>query len=110
MKNALVYVLCLLVLVLPGCGMLTPAQRDSGKVALEEAFQRGEITASQRDQAMDALDGKTVDWTELLTTGGSVLASILLGVPVAVGVVNRKRGPTEAQRQAARAAAAAKSA
>lgn len=104
MKKIPIYLLCALIAVLPACQGLSLQQRESGKASLQEAYERGEITAGQRDEAVAALDGETVDWSTLLTTGGSILASILLGVPVAVGVVQKKRGPTEFQRQAAKKA------
>jgi hypothetical protein len=104
MKKLTTYALCLLIAVLPACQAFTPQQRESGKIAVQDAYEKGQLTQQQRDDAIAALEGESVDWTSLLTTGGSIIASILLGVPVAVGVVQRKRGPTEAQRQAARKA------
>jgi hypothetical protein len=86
------------------CAHLTPAQRESGRTSIQDAYEKGQITAAQRDDAITALEGGTTDWSQWLTLGGSVLASILLGVPVSVGVVQKKRGPTEAQRQAAKRA------
>jgi hypothetical protein len=98
MKTYLALVLCLLIAVLPGCALLTDQQRDSGRIAVDDAYRRGQITAAQRDEAIEVLNSDgAVDWGAILQTGGSVLASILLGVPVAVGVaqkrVRKERGP-----------------
>jgi hypothetical protein len=103
MKKLATYALCLLIAVAPAC-RLTEAQRESGRIALNDAYDRGEITAAQRDAAVEGLESGNVDWTELATVGGSILASILLGVPVAVGVskrsVRKERGPVNPQQAA----------
>lgn len=104
MRNITTYLLCLLIVFLPGCGMLSPQQKEAGKAALQDAYEKGQITAEQRDDAIEAIEAGTGDGMEKwLYLGGSVLASILTGVPIAVGVVQKKRGPTEIQRQAAKA-------
>ncbi len=93
---------CLLLVFLPACGFLTPSQRATGAAAIEQSYAAGELTTAQRDAAIAALDSSTVDWTELALTGGSILASVLLGVPIAVGRVQKMRGPvaTQAERVA----------
>jgi hypothetical protein len=95
MKRLPSYVLCLLVAVLPACAALTPQQQSAGRQSIQAAYERGEITQAQRDASIEILDtaGETTDWSALLTLGGSVLASVLLGVPISVGAVQRKRGP-----------------
>lgn len=99
MNRLATYLLCVLIVFLPGCGLLSPAQRESGKASLQDAYKRGEITADQRDEAMEVLDGKTFDWGPILQTGGGVLASILLGVPVSIAAVNKRRGPPRPREQ-----------
>ena len=106
MRKALSALLCCLIVFLPSCDMLTQHQRQSGSTAIEDAYDRGELTSAQRDAALDALNkGDTGALTEILMTAGSELASVLLGVPIAVGRVRKERGPTETERTAARAKA-----
>lgn len=103
MRQLATYLLCLLIVFLPGCQAFSQQQRDSGVVALQDAYERGEITAAQRDKAIEALDsGSASGLSEWLYLGGSVLASVLLGVPISVGAVQKKRGPvaTPAERVA----------
>ncbi len=101
MRNLYLAFLCCLIVVLPGCGMLTPVQRDQGVASLDQALSNGQITQAQHDAAVEALSAKTFDWNPLIALGGTAL-SIALGVPISVGVIQAKRGPTEAQRQAAK--------
>lgn len=103
MRQLATYVLCLLIVVLPGCQAFSQQQRESGAASLQDAYERGEITAAQRDKAIEALNkGDASGLTEFLYLGGSVLASVLLGVPISVGAVQKKRGPvaTPAERVA----------
>lgn len=107
MRNLATYLLCLLIVVLPGCSAFSQQQRESGRIALQDAYDRGEITAQQRDDAIEALEsGSGSGLEKWLFLGGSVIASIILGTPIAVGTVQRKRGPvaTPAERQARAAA------
>ena len=93
MKTLTTYVLCLLIVLLPGCSLMTPQQKSATQLTIENEFEQGRLTAAQRDAALEALDSKgTFDWETMLAAGGSVLASILLGVPIAVGRVQAKRG------------------
>jgi hypothetical protein len=96
------YVLCAAIAVLPGCKAFSPAQVEAGRAALQDSYESGEITQRQRDDAIAALEGGHVDWGYWLAAGGSVLASILLGVPVSVAAVQKKRGPvaTPSERKA----------
>ena len=91
MKQLTTYVACLAILFLPACNLLTPQQRDAGRQSIEDAYDRGELTLGQRDLAIESLEGQTVDWSEVLATGGSIVASILLGVPIAVRTTNKLR-------------------
>ncbi len=101
MKNFLTYVLCAAIAFAPACSFLTPQQKESGRVAIQDAYEQGQITATQRDDAIEALEkGDASGLDQWLYLGGSVLASVLLGVPISVGAVQKRRGPTEAQRQA----------
>lgn len=94
-----VFFLCLCVLVLPGCQLLTPEQREAARQSIQADYDAGLITAAQRDMAVEALAKEgSVDWAAILTAGGSVVASILLGVPIAVGRVNKARGPINARK------------
>lgn len=103
MRKIITYVLCAAILVAPACSFLTPQQKESGRVAIQDAYEKGQITAEQRDDAMEAIESGSGDGLEKwLYLGGSIVSSILLGVPISVGMVQKKRGPTEAQRQAAR--------
>jgi cytochrome P450 len=105
MKKLTTYVLCLLIAVLPACQAFTPQQIESGKIAVQDAYDKKLITRQQRDDAIVALENRGFDLTALFSSPVvQILLSTLLGVPIAVGVVQKKRGPTEAQRQAARKA------
>jgi hypothetical protein len=100
--------LCILALVLPACQFLTPQQRNAAQQTIEAEYDAGRLTPAQRDAALEALDEQGgIDWEALVVAGGSVLTSVLLGVPIAVGRVRRERGPsaTAAERAKRRAAA-----
>lgn len=97
MRNILTYALCALLVFLPACSAFSPQQKDAGRVAIQDAYDKGDLTAKQRDDAIAALEGGG-DLSQWLYLGGSVLASVLLGVPISVGTV---------QKRAARAAKAA---
>lgn len=106
MKKFTTYVLCLLLATLPACAAFTPAQREAGKAAIQDSYEAGELTARQRDDAIAAIESGHIDWGYWLAAGGSVLASLLLGVPVSVAAVQKKRGPVAtAQERQTRAAA-----
>lgn len=110
MRLILTCVLCFLIAVLPGCQMMTPEQKESARISLDQARAVGNITEAQYDAAIEALDNpQGTDWSTLLAAGGSIVASILLGVPIAVGRVNRVRGPvaTPQERAARRASGSA---
>lgn len=103
MRKILTYVLCAAIVFAPACSFLSPQQKESGRVAIQDAYEKGQITADQRDDAIEALEkGDASGLEQWLYLGGSVLASVLLGVPISVGAVQKRRGPTEAQRQAMR--------
>lgn len=112
MRNLLTYLLCLSLVFLPGCQALgmTPEQIESARTSLTQQRDVGNITQAQYDAAVEALDNPAgVNWEALLLTGGSVLTSVLLGVPIAVGQVQKRRGPVATpQEKAARMAAGSK--
>jgi hypothetical protein len=84
---------------------MSPEQIATARASLTQQRDVGNISQAQYDAAVEALDNPaTTNWDGLLAAVGSFMASILLGVPIAVGAVQRKRGPTEAQRQKMRAA------
>lgn len=83
-------ILCVLVVLLPGCSMLTPQQRDQARLTVEDEYQAGNITRAQRDAAIEALDkDEPVDW-EGLGFAGLNLVMALVGAPL---IVRKMRGP-----------------
>jgi hypothetical protein len=89
------YAMCLGLLLLPACeGMgLTSPQRDAARQSLLNELNVGRITQAQYDAAVESLNRPTItadDWANWLIAGGSVVASILTGVPIAVGFAARK--------------------
>ena len=110
MKRLSLYVLCACIAVLPGCqALMTPQQHDAAYQTIQAEYRAGRLTRKQRDAACEALeqmDGNGSTWSNLLLMGGSVLASVLTGVPIAIGAVQRKRGPvaTTAEREVRKAA------
>jgi hypothetical protein len=96
-RRPYLWLLCLLILGTPSCGYLTPQQQNAAKQTIQAEYEAGRLTASQRDVAFEAIDKQTAsagDVSSWLYLGGSVLASILLGVPISVGAVQAKRGPS----------------
>lgn len=108
MKKPFTFLLCALLATLPACSAFSPAQREAGKAAVQDAYEAGELTARQRDDAIAAIESGSVDWGYWASIGGSILASVLLGVPISVGAVQKKRGPvaTASERQTRAAAKA----
>jgi hypothetical protein len=109
MNRLYLYVLCLLVAVLPACGYLTPQQQNAARQTIQAEYEAGRLTCAQRDVAFEAIDKQaagTGDVASWLYLGGSVLASVLLGVPISVGAVQRKRGPVATPEERVRRAAA----
>lgn len=91
MKQLTTWVACVAIVFLPACQALSPQQRAAGAEAIQQSYDRGELTATQRDDALTALDGGGFDWDGLIQIGASIAGSILLGVPVAVGTTNKLR-------------------
>ena len=87
MRNIATYLLCLLILVLPGCQVFTPQQRDDTEQKIEDAYRNKAITKAQRDAALEALNTApdSFNWAGLANTGINVLLAAL-GVPVTVGM------------------------
>ncbi len=106
MKKLATYALCLFIVFLPACeglGMTQP-QRDAARVSLGNEYDAGRLTRAQYEAAIEALDKPSItadDWANWLMAGGSVIASILLGVPIAVGTVQKKRGAPRTPEQTA---------
>lgn len=92
-RRALLSVLSALIIVLPGCSMLTPQQRDNVKAQLQDDYAAGNITLAQRDAAIQALDSdKPFDWATLGVVGANI-ALALVGGPM---IVRLQRGqPTQ---------------
>ena len=88
------------------CAAFTPQQRAAGTQALQDAYTRGEITAQQRDDGIAALQGGKTDLTWLWGLG-SVVASLVLGVPISVNRVQALRGPVATTAERVTRAAAA---
>jgi hypothetical protein len=88
--------------------MMTPEQHDAAWTSIDNAYRSGQITRKQRDAAREALDtaNDVGDWASLIYMGGAVLVSVLTGVPIAVGAVQRKRGPVATPDERVRRAAA----
>lgn len=106
MKKLATYALCLLIVFLPACESMgmTSAQRESARISLGNEYDAGRITKAQYDAAVEALDKPSItadDWANWLMAGGSVIASILLGVPIAVGRVQKVRGAPRTPEQTA---------
>lgn len=106
MKTFAIYILCAAIVCLPACDVLgmTPQQRESARISLGNEFDAGRLTKDQYEAAIEALDKPTItadDWANWLMAGGSVIASILLGVPIAVGRVQKVRGAPRTQAQTA---------
>lgn len=110
LKKLTAFALCAVVALTPGCAALgmTPEQRESARASLTQQRDVGNISEAQYDAAIEALDSPDgwLDWESLGYAGAAILLSVFTGVPVAVARVNKKRGPTEAQRQAAKTAKA----
>lgn len=108
MKKMMMLVATLMVAILAvSCGSLMSAEkRESARASIETQYELGSLTKAQRDAAIEALDQPSTDWSSLLGNAVSLLGSIFLGVPISVAMVNKVRGPNEAQRQAAKTAAA----
>lgn len=107
MKRLATYLLCLCIVLLPGCALMTPQQRSAARESIEAEYRAGNITRTQADAAIEAVDNpEGIDWEGVLKAGGSVLVSLLLGVPVTIGAVQKIRGPSATQAErAARSAA-----
>lgn len=89
MRKLSIYALCALIVFAPACQGFSQQQRDAGRLAIEDAYDKGDLTAKQRDDAIAALEGGG-DFSQWLYLGGSVLASVLLGVPISVGTVQKR--------------------
>jgi len=108
-RRPYVWLLCLVILGTPCCGYLTPQQQNAAKQTIQAEYEAGRLTAAQRDVAFEAIekqDASAGDVASWLYLGGSVLASVLLGVPISVGAVQRKRGPVATPEERVRRAAA----
>ena len=93
MRRFAIYVLCALIAVLPGCGILTPEQKASVRQTVQSEYEAGNMTAAQRDAALEALESdQAFDWTTLGVIGANI-ALALIGGPA---IVRLQRGqPTQ---------------
>lgn len=90
MRLIAIYLLCLAVVLAPGCSILSPKDRASARAEVEAAYEEGHITAKQRDAALEAIDNdEPIDWEALGFIGANIVLS-LLGAPL---VVRKMRGP-----------------
>lgn len=82
-----------LIVLLPGCSMLSPQQRDAARQTVEDEYQAGNLTRAQRDAAVEALDNdEPFDWETL----GIVGLNLVLGLVGGPLVVRKMRGaPTQ---------------
>jgi len=90
MRKLSTYLLCLLILLTPGCGMFTTAAAQEKREQIHAAFDEGLITEAERDRRIKELDESTSDfWVQLGVIGiNAVLAAV--GGPL---IVRRMRGP-----------------
>lgn len=87
MKKLLTLLCCLL---FTACSVLSPAQKASVRTTLGDEYAAGNITKSQYDAAIEALDNdKDFDWETLGFVGMNILLT-LVGAPI---VVRKMRGP-----------------
>jgi len=84
------YLLCGLVAVLPGCSVFSPEQKASLRQTIQSEYDAGNMTAAQRDAALEALEqDQPIDW-ETLGIVGLNAALALIGGPM---IVRKVRGP-----------------
>lgn len=90
MRRVAVWLLVPMMLLLGSCSILTPQQRDTARLTVEEEYAAGNITLAQRDAIIEALDNdEPVDWGTLGIVGLSIISG-LVGGPA---IVRRQRGP-----------------
>jgi len=85
MKNHLSLLLCLPVLAAPACHTLTTEQKSAAIEELDNMLERGEITESQHEAAVEAVesDGASIDW-EAIGYAGLSFVLMWLGIPISV--------------------------
>lgn len=85
--------LCVLLALLASCSMFTREQRDTMREAINQEYQDGNITAAQRDAALEAIDSdEPFDWEGL----GYAAINAALGGLLGFGAVRVQRGrPTQ---------------
>lgn len=82
--------LCLLVLFVPACSLLSAQQRDNIRDMIGIEYREGNITRAQRDAAIEALENdQPFNWSALGIAGINA-ALALIGGPL---IVRRIRGP-----------------
>lgn len=93
MRNLGTHLLCVLLVILPGCSVLTPQQKSNVRQTVEQEYHAGNLTRAQYEAAIEALDNdKPFDWESLGFVGMNILLA-LVGGPM---VVRLQRGqPTQ---------------
>ena len=83
-------ILCAMLALCASCSMFSPQERNAIRATIQQEYEAGNITAAQRDVAIEAIDrDEPVDW-EGLGIGAINIALAALG---AAGVVRIQRGP-----------------
>jgi hypothetical protein len=82
MRKFATYLLCVWLIVLPGCAAFTPEQRNQAEQQVENAYALHQITKAQHDAAIEALNTapEGFNWAGLASTGLNVLLAAL-GIP-----------------------------
>lgn len=76
--------------VFASCSVLSSPQRERVRAQIQQEYQDGNITAAQRDAAIEALDkDEPFDWEALGLVGLNLMLA-LVGGPL---VVRKMRGP-----------------
>lgn len=73
-----------------GCSIFTPQERNAIRATIQQEYEAGNLTAAQRDIAMEALEkDEPFDWEGL----GFAAINVALAAMGAAGVVRIQRGP-----------------
>ncbi len=95
MKKLGTYLLCLMMVTLPGCGLLSPEQQTAQLNRIEQQLASGQITAEQAAVERAVVNSQPVsdiDWGDLLTVAGGAVLSSILGVNIVRGSIHNRKG------------------